>query len=156
MLNLKNNRAPSRCCFKLCALFNSHQCILTWVTVLKRPFWVKIDDFFNSMTLKFDRWPCKTKDCTSSIILQALCIKFRKRSIRIKIGDLEIWRMNSKNNRVPLLCCLKLCASFHSNPWTFTGVIVQKRPIWVKIVDFVSRVTFKFDGWPWKSIGHLL
>ena len=33
--------------------------------------------------------------------------------------------------------------------------IVRKRPIWVKISDILSRVTLKFDGWPWKTIGHL-
>ena len=33
--------------------------------------------------------------------------------------------------------------------------IVRKRPIWVKIGDVLSRVTSKFDGWPWKTIGHL-
>ena len=33
--------------------------------------------------------------------------------------------------------------------------IVRKRPIWVKICDILSRVTLKFDGWPWKTIGHL-
>ena len=29
-------------------------------------------------------------------------------------------------------------------------------PIWVKIDDFFSRVTLKSDGWPSKTIGHLL
>ena len=33
--------------------------------------------------------------------------------------------------------------------------IVRKRIIWVKIGDVLSRVTLKFDGWPWKTIGHL-
>ena len=33
--------------------------------------------------------------------------------------------------------------------------IVRKRPIWVKIGDVLSRVTLKFDGWPWKTIGNL-
>ena len=28
-------------------------------------------------------------------------------------------------------------------------------PIWVKIGDVLYRVTSKFDGWPWKTIGHL-
>ena len=28
-------------------------------------------------------------------------------------------------------------------------------PIWVKICDVLFRVTLKFDGWPWKTIGHL-
>ena len=32
---------------------------------------------------------------------------------------------------------------------------VRKRPIWVKISDVLSRVTLKFDGWTWKTIGHL-
>ena len=27
--------------------------------------------------------------------------------------------------------------------------------IWVKISDFLSCVTLKFDGWPSKTIGHL-
>ena len=33
--------------------------------------------------------------------------------------------------------------------------IVRKRPIWVKIGDVLHRVTLKFDGWPWKTIGLL-
>ena len=69
-------------------------------------------------------------------------VTVRKRSIRVKIGnffvpcDLEIWRMTSKNNRAPLLCCFKLCASFHSHQWIQTGVRVRKCPILVKIDDF--------------------
>ena len=69
--------------------------------------------------------------------------------------DLEIWRMILKNNRAPLLCCFKLCASFHSHQWIQAGVTVWKRPIWVKIDDFFSCVTLKFDRWPWKAIGQL-
>ena len=34
--------------------------------------------------------------------------------------------------------------------------IVRKCLIWVKMGDILSRVTSKFDGWPWKTIGHLL
>ena len=33
--------------------------------------------------------------------------------------------------------------------------IIRKRPIWVKIGDVLYHVTLKFDGWPWKTIGHL-
>ena len=32
---------------------------------------------------------------------------------------------------------------------------VRKCPIWVKIGDVLYRVTLKFDGWHWKTIGHL-
>ena len=69
--------------------------------------------------------------------------------------DLAIWCMTLKNNRAPLLCYLKLCASFRSHWWIQTGVTVQKRLIWVKINDFFSRVTLQFDIWPWKTLGHL-
>ena len=85
----------------------------------------------------------------------------RKRWIRVKkrrffvLCDLEIWRMTLKNYWAPLLYCFKLCASFHSNQWILIGVIVRKRPIWVEIDDFFSRVTLKFDRWPWKTLGHL-
>ena len=69
--------------------------------------------------------------------------------------DLEIWRLTLKNNRAPLLCYFKLYASFRSHRWIQTGETVRKRPIWVKIEDFLSRVTLQFDVWPWKKIGHL-
>ena len=69
--------------------------------------------------------------------------------------DLAIWRMTLKNNRASLLCYFKLYAYFRSHWWIQTGVTVRKRPIWVKFDDFFSRVTLKFDGWPWKTIGHL-
>ena len=69
--------------------------------------------------------------------------------------DLEIWWMTSKNYRAPLLHYIKLCASSQTPQWIQTGVTVRKRSIWVKIGDFLSRVTLKFDGWPWKTIGHI-
>ena len=88
-------------------------------------------------------------------------VTVRKRPIWVKIDniseqcDLAIWRMTLKNNRAPLLCYFKHCASFRSHWWIQTGVTVRKHPIWVKLDDFFSRVTLKFDGWPWKTIGHL-
>ena len=69
--------------------------------------------------------------------------------------DLEIWWMTLENNRAPLLCCSKLWATFRNHRWIQAGVTVRKRPIWVKIDDFFSRVTLQFDVWPWKTIGHL-
>ena len=46
----------------------------------------------------------------------------------------------------------KLCASFHNHQWQQTPVTVWKCPIWVKIGNFWSCATLKFDGWPWKTI----
>ena len=65
--------------------------------------------------------------------------------------DLDIWWMTLKNNRAPLLCYFKLCALFQSHRSIQTWVTVWKRSIWVKIGDFLSRVTLEFDRWPWKN-----
>ena len=67
----------------------------------------------------------------------------------------EIWRMTFKNNRAPVLCHFKLCASFRSHWSIQAGVTVRKRLVWVKFDAFKSRVTLTFDGWPSKTIGHL-
>ena len=79
--------------------------------------------------------------------------------------DLEIWWMTSKNYRAHLLSNIKLCASFHHHMWIQTWVTIRKRlswflplwpwplkhPIWVKIDDFFTRMTLKFDRWPWET-----
>ena len=43
----------------------------------------------------------------------------------------------------------------HSHLWIQNGVTVRKGSSWVKIGDFMSRRTLKFDRWPWKTIRHL-
>ena len=69
--------------------------------------------------------------------------------------DLRIWQMTLKKNRAPFLYYSKLCASFKSHRCIQTGVTVRKRSIQVKIGNFLSRMTFEFDRWPWKTIGQL-
>ena len=139
--------------------------------VLKRPIWVKIGDVLSRVTLKFDEWPWKTighlSFAVSSFVQHFIAIGVFNWSYSPEtpnLGqnrwffqpcDLAIWWMTFKNNRAPLLCYFKLYASFHSHRWIQAGVTVRKRPIWVKIDDFFTRVTLQFDGWPWKTIGHL-
>ena len=60
-----------------------------------------------------------------------------------------------KNNKALLLYYTKLCASFQIHRRIQTGVTVRECSLRVKIGDFLSRVTFKFDGWSWKTIGYL-
>ena len=55
-------------------------------------------------------------------------------------------------NRASLLCHFAL---FHSHRSILTGATGWKRQIPVKISNFLSRATLKFDGWPRKTIGHL-
>ena len=87
-------------------------------------------------------------------------VTVRKCWIQVKISDffvpcdLEIWWMTLKNNRAPLVYYIKLCESFRSHLWIQTWVTDWKRSIHVKICDFLSCVTLKFDIWPWKTIGH--
>ena len=123
--------------------------------------------YFAYMTLKIDGWPWETMG-TFSMLFQALCIiswplvnsKSWKRQIWVKIRDffgpcdLEIWQMTFKTNRV-LLWFFNLCASFHNHRRIQTRVIVRKRQILVQNGYLLPPVTFKFDGWHWKIIGHL-
>ena len=125
--------------------------------------------FLSCVDLKIDGWPWKTIGhlfyTTSSFVHHFKAIgefKLELQSGNAQFGskffvpcDLEIWGMTLKNNRAPLLCCYKLYASFHSHQWIQTRVTVRKCPIWVKINVFWSRVTLKFDRWPWKTIGPL-
>ena len=86
--------------------------------------------------------------------------------------------MTSKNNRALLLYYVKLCASFqiHGWPWKTTGHLSYAASSFVhhfidigeftlalqsgnaqfgQIRRFFSRVTLKFNGWPWKTIRQL-
>ena len=123
------------------------------------------------MTFKFDGWPRKIIGhffyTTSSFVhhLKPLvnsnwsyCPKMLKSGQNpwfFVPCDLEIWWMILKNNRAPFLCYFKLCTSFQSYQCLQTGVRVRKRSIRVKISNLLSRVTLKFDGWTWKTTGHL-
>ena len=127
--------------------------------------------FFERVTFQFDVWPWKTIEhlfyATSSFVHHFVAIgefKLESQSGNAQFGSNStilkaVWPWNStddlENNRAHLLCYFELCASFRSHLWIQTGVTVRKRPIWVKCDDFKSRVTLKFDRWPWKTIGLL-
>ena len=157
-MTLKNNRAPLLYCFKLCASFHNHWWIQTGLTVRKRPIWVKIDVFFRRVTSKFDLWPWKTIGhlfyATSSFAHHFLAIgefKLELQSGNAQSGSNStiiwaVWPWNLTDDLEQ-----GKSEGFESCDWP----IVRKRPIWVKIGDVLYRVTLKFDGWPWKTIGHL-
>ena len=106
-----------------------------------RPLWPKnlIDDLekwsgFRAASLLYYIKLCASSQTHRWIQTR---VAVRKRWIRVKISeffvpcDREIWWMTLKNKREPLLCYIKLCASFQSSPWIQTGVTVQKRSILV-------------------------
>ena len=88
---------------------------------------------------------------TSLVIL----LKFDPIHRFFSLCDLEIWCMTLKNNMASLPYYIKLCVSLQIHRWIQTKDTVRKRSIRVKIGDFLSCGTLKFDGCPWKTIGHL-
>ena len=115
------------------------------------------------MTLKKNRIPLLyyIKLCASfqSHLWILTGVTVRKCSIRVKIGDL-LSHVTLKFDGWPwtighLLYYVKLSASFQSHHWIPTGVTVRKHSIPAEIFFFSSPVTTKFDGRPWKTIGHL-
>ena len=126
--------------------------------VQKHPIWVKIGDVLYRVTLKFDGWPWKTighlSFAVSSFVQHFIAIgefKLELQSGNAQFGSnlmifRAVWPWNlrydlKRGKSEGFECC--------DRP------IVRKRPIWVKIGDVLYRVTLKFDGWPWKTIGHL-
>ena len=114
--------------------------------------------FFSRVTLEFHGWPWKTIEHLFFTIL-SFVHHFKAMSefnIELQSGNAQLgsksaifcpvrpWNLvdDLENNRTPLKCCFKLCASFLSHWWIKTGVTVWKRPIWVKIEDFLAL-------WPW-------
>ena len=114
--------------------------------------------FFSRVTLQFDRWPWKTIGhlfyATSSFVHHFVVIGDFK--LELQSGNAQ-FGSNSTIFRAVWPCNLAYdleqgkSEGFESCDWP----IVRKRPIWVKIGDVLYRMTLKFDGWPWKTIGHL-
>ena len=157
-MTLKNNRAPLLSNIKLYASFHHHMRIQTGVTVRKRLSWV-----VTSVTLTFDLWPWPFAwTLLLSLVITPenfMMIRWWEHSQKgVTDGrtdgqtdgkyHLQSCLVAAKNNRAPLLCYSKLCASFPSHWWIQTGVTVRKRPIWVKIDIFFNRVTLQFNIWP--------
>ena len=156
----KNNRTHLLYYVKLCASFQTHWWIQIAVTAPKCSIWVKkIGDFLSCVTLKFDRRLWQTIGHLFYATLnfvnhfkaigefelewQSRNAQFRSKSAIFVPCGLEISRMTLKNYWAPLLCYLKIWATFHSHLWIRTGDTVQKRPIWVEIDDFVKPCDLK-------------
>ena len=84
-----------------------------------------------------------------------ILLKLDPKSWFVSARDLEIWWMTSKNNRAPLLCYIKLWASFRIHELIQSGVAIRKHSIRVKIGVFLPHVTLQFNRRIWKTIGCL-
>ena len=171
-MTLKNNRAPLQCFFKLCASFGSHLWIQTGVTVRKRLIWVKIDDFFSCVTLKFDVWPWKTIGhlfyIASSFVHHFIIIGEFK--LELQFGNaqfgskstlfLAVWPRNFDLWHWKTIGHLFYATSSFAYHVVAIGEFKLElqsgsaQSGWNSTI-FFSHVTLKFDGWPWKTRGYL-
>ena len=164
----KNNWALLLYHVKLCASFQIYWWIQTGFTLQKRSIQVKIGEMLSRVTLIFDRWPWKTTVhlfyATSSFVRYFVAIgefKLEVESGNAQSGSnstifraVRPWNLmdDFQNNRAPLLCYFKLCASFRTYWWIQTWVTFRKRSIRVKIDDSfwpcdleILRMTLKND-----------
>ena len=127
--------------------------------------------FLSCVTLKFDGWHKKTIGhifyIMSNLVhhfrgmgefkleLQSGNAQFRSKSL-IFFCPMWLWNYTDELEKQQSICYFKLCPSFQSHWWIQTLVRVRKHSIRVKISNFLSRVTLKFDGQPLKTIGHIL
>ena len=148
----KNNRAPLLYYIKFVHDFKSISEFKLELQSGNAQFGSKSTIFFSRVTLQLDGWPWKTIghlfNAISSFVHHIVAIgvfklelesgngQFGSKSTILEPCDLAISRMTLKNNRAPLQCYFKLCASFLSHWWIQTWVTVRKRPIWVKFDDF--------------------
>ena len=115
------------------------------------------------VTSKFNEWPSKTIGhlfyTMSSFVhhLKAMCeFKLELQSSMPNLGqnlyfvrcDLEIWPMTFKNNRTPLLCYFKFCASFRHHCWI-------QMELQCRNVQFGSKSKIFLDVWPWNLTDDL-
>ena len=90
------------------------------------------------------------------------CVTVRKLLIRVNIDffvlcDLEIQWMTLKNKRAPLVFYTTLSFVHHFKAMGEFKLELQfgNAQFGSKSAFFLSRVTLKFDRWPWKTIGYL-
>ena len=156
----ENNRTPLLHC-KLCASFQTNW-IQTAVTVQKHSNWVKIGNFLSCLNLKFDGWPWQT---IGHLFYATLSFVNHFKAI----GEFKLeWQSGTLNSAQNQWYLFLVTLKYHGWPWKTIGHLCyatsrfehhfiaicefelelqsQKSKFWVKIDNFFSPVTLKFDG----------
>ena len=154
-MTLKNYKEPLPCSYKLYVPFHIHP-------------WIQSSTHAqigaNSSTLR-SVWPQTRPRKTIGNLVHAprryLCLFTAIHEFNLEVSfrnpqiganhrcvfdpcDLEIWWMTTKNNRAPLLCHFKLCASFRIRLWIQIVATVRKCPNGGYYLDIGE-----LDRWPW-------
>ena len=162
----KNKKAPLLYYIKLCASFQIHQWIKTWVSVRKRSIPVKIGDFFVSRDLEIWWMTLKTighlLDTTSGLVHHFKSISEFK---------LELQSGNAQFGSKLAIFLSRATLKFDGWPWKTIGYLSYASSSFVhhfvaigglklelqsrntqygsKSMIFFNRVALKFDRWPW-------
>ena len=135
--------------------------------------WIKIIvDFSAHVTLKLDGWPQKI--IGQIFFITSSFVHHLKPPCWIQTGVI-VWKCSIRSKSAIFLSRVTL--KFDGRPWKTIGHIFCATLSFVhhfkainefklelqsgnaqlrsKSVIFLAGVTFKFDGWPWKTIGHL-
>ena len=139
-----------------------------WSYSPETPILVKINDFLSRVILKYDWWTQKLIGhlfyVASSFVHYFGTIGELK--LEVQSGNSQnlgqnrwffcpVWLRNLTDELDKRYFTSSMLLPSFVHHCVATGVTIWKRPIWVKIDDFFSRVTLKFDRWPWRTIGHL-
>ena len=111
--------------------------------------------FLFRVTLKVDGWPWKIKGHLFYIISKPSenskwCHSPETLNLGKKLAVFcPVWPWNltddlEKDNRAPILCCFKLCASFHSHPW------IQTRVAWHQTSLKLNQTLIKSQNFLWE------
>ena len=162
----KKNKAPLLYYTKLCASFQIHRWIQTGVTVRKCSIWVKVGDCLPYMTLKnlMDHLENNRANLLYSIKFCAAFqshwyiqtgVTVRKRSIRVKIGDLFVPR-DLENWRMTLKTIGHLFYTPSSGVHHFKSINEVKLALQSGNAPFGSKLTIFFcPVWLWKLTDDL-
>ena len=101
--------------------------------------------FGSKSTIFWAVWPWD--DLVKQYILSDSNWNYSPETLNYQMQATLKFEMTLQNNRAPLLCYFKLCAYWWIQTWLQSGNTQSG--------SRQSRVTLKFDGWLWKTIGHL-
>ena len=163
-MTLKNNRAPLLSNIKLYASFHHHMWIQTGVTVRKRLSWV-----VTSVTLTFDLWPWPfawtlrwSLVITPENFMMIRWWEHSQKGVTDRRTDRQTENTICRAAWSQLKTIGHLFYAISGFVHHFVAIGQFKLELQSgntqfgsKSTIFFSRVTFKFDRWPWKTIGHL-
>ena len=129
-----------------CVSFHSRLWNQNEVTVWKHQIWLKIGDFFVPCDIKI--WQMTLNKANLRDLIAATSLVIFSVHVTFKF---DRWPRKTIGH----LFCTTSSFVHHLKPIGESKLQFYYSPDWVKIGNFLSCVTLKFDGWLGQTIGHL-